>query len=101
MHRRGGEVWLETKIKFGLLFLSPLSSPLQDWSKYTQIFSKMVGEHVDSKQLVAAPTAQNRRTDDDYDDQYTDYYQYWVLCHHMMVEIYIKIQINGEDSIFL
>ena len=36
----------------------------------------MVGEHVDSKQLVAAPTAKNRRTDDDYDDQYTDYYQY-------------------------
>ena len=76
MHWRGGEVRLETNIKSGLLFLSPLSSPLQDWSKYTQIFSKMVGEHVDSKQLVAAPTAQNRRTDDDYDDQYTDYYQY-------------------------
>ena len=75
-----GKFELKRKSKFGFLVLSPLSSPLQDWSKFTQIFSKMVGENVDSKQLGVAPTTptQNRRTDE-YDDQYTDYYNYWVI----------------------
>ena len=53
------------------LVFSLLSSPLQNWSKFHQIFSKMVDSEVDSTQLDAAP--QNRRIDD---DQYTDYHQY-------------------------
>ena len=75
----GSLSWDENQIWFSR-FLPSLSSPLQDWSKFTQIFSKMVGENVDSKQLGVAPTSptQNRRTDE-YDDQYTDYYNYWVI----------------------
>ena len=74
-----GKFELKRKSKFGFLVLSPLSSPLQDWSKFTQIFSKMVGENVDSKQLGGAPP-QNRRIDD---DQYTDYYNYWFISYMM------------------